>query len=130
RGGMGAVYLARRADGQFDQQVAIKLIDLPLAGSLFRERFRQERQILAGLSHPFIARLLDGGVSEDGELYLAMEYADGLPIQRYCTQHSLGIRERIGLETRQYSGPGRWHAEAPRLRHRQAAYSGGGGGGR
>jgi len=97
RGGMGAVYLARRADGQFDQQVAIKLIDLPLAGSLFRERFRQERQILAGLSHPFIARLLDGGVSEDGELYLAMEYADGLPIQRYCEQHALTIRRRIEL---------------------------------
>ncbi|MGO9229560.1 MAG: protein kinase domain-containing protein [Bryobacteraceae bacterium] len=97
RGGMGAVYLARRADGQFDQQVAIKLIDLPLAGSLFRERFRQERQILAGLSHPFIARLLDGGVSEDGELYLAMEYADGLPIQRYCEQHALTIRRRLEL---------------------------------
>jgi len=97
RGGTGAVYLARRADGQFDQQVAIKLIDLPLVGSLFRERFRQERQILAGLNHPCIARLLDGGVSEEGELYLAMEYADGLPIQRYCEQHSLDIRERIEL---------------------------------
>ncbi len=97
RGGTGAVYLARRVDGQFDQQVAIKLIDMPLVGSLFGERFRQERQILAGLSHPYIARLLDGGVSEDGELYLAMEYADGLPIQRYCAQHSLGIRERIEL---------------------------------
>jgi serine/threonine protein kinase len=75
---MGAVYLAHRADGQFDQQVAIKLIDLPFVTDLFRERFRQERQILAGLSHPNIARMLDGGVSEDGELYLAMEYADGL----------------------------------------------------
>jgi hypothetical protein len=60
RGGMGAVYLAHRADGQFEQQVAIKLIDLPLATGLFRERFRQERQILAGLQHPYIARLLDG----------------------------------------------------------------------
>jgi serine/threonine protein kinase len=97
RGGMGAVYLARRVDGQFDQQVAVKLIDLPLANDLFRERFRQERQILAGLSHPYIARMLDGGVSEDGELYLAMEYANGLPIQRYCAQHSLSIRQRIEL---------------------------------
>ena len=61
RGGMGAVYLAHRADGQFEQKVAIKLIDLPLATNLFRERFRQERQILAGLQHPYIARLLDGG---------------------------------------------------------------------
>jgi tetratricopeptide (TPR) repeat protein len=97
RGGMGAVYLARRVDGQFERQVAIKLIDLPLGGGLFRERFRQERQILAGLNHPFIARMLDGGVSEDGELYLAMEYADGLPIQKYCEQHALDPRARIGL---------------------------------
>lgn len=97
RGGMGAVYLAHRADGQFDQQVAIKLIDLPLASDMFRERFRQERQILAGLSHPLIARMLDGGVSDDGELYLAMEYANGLPIQRYAEQHSLSIRARVEL---------------------------------
>jgi tetratricopeptide (TPR) repeat protein len=97
RGGMGAVYLAHRADGQFEQQVAVKLIDLPLATDLFREQFRRERQILARLSHPNIARLLDGGVSEDGELYLAMEYVDGLPIQRYCTQHALSIRERVEL---------------------------------
>jgi len=67
RGGMGAVYLARRADGQFEQKVAIKLIDMPLASDLFRERFRQERQILAGLQHPYIARLLDGGVTVEGE---------------------------------------------------------------
>ena len=97
RGGMGCVYLAHRADGQFDQQVAIKLIDLPFLTDLFRERFRQERQILARLSHPNIARMLDGGVSEDGELYLAMEYANGLPIQRYCSEHSLSIRERIEI---------------------------------
>ena len=97
RGGMGAVYLAHRADGQFEQQVAIKLIDLPLATNVFQEQFRRERQILARLSHPNIARMLDGGVSEDGELYLAMEYVDGLPIQRYCTQHSLSVRERIEL---------------------------------
>jgi tetratricopeptide (TPR) repeat protein len=97
RGGMGAVYLAHRADGQFEQQVAIKLIDLPFATDLFREQFRRERQILARLSHPHIARMLDGGVSEDGELYLAMEYADGLPIHRYCSQHTLSLRERIEL---------------------------------
>ena len=97
RGGTGAVYLARRVDGQFDQQVAVKLIDLPLVSDVFRERFRQERQILAGLSHPYIARMLDGGVSEDGELYLAMEYANGLPIHRYSEQHSLSIRQRIEL---------------------------------
>jgi len=97
RGGMGAVYLAHRADGQFEQQVAIKLIDLPFVTDLFRERFRQERQILARLSHPNIARMLDGGVTEDGELYLVMEYVDGLPIHRYCGQHCLSTRERIAL---------------------------------
>ena len=97
RGGMGAVYLARRVDGQFDQQVAVKLIDMPQASDLFREKFRQERQILARLSHPYIARMLDGGVSQDGELYLAMEYADGLPLHRYSAQHSLSIRQRIEL---------------------------------
>ncbi|MDP9014098.1 MAG: serine/threonine protein kinase [Pseudomonadota bacterium] len=97
RGGMGAVYLARRADGHFDQEVAIKLIDLPLATDLFRERFRLERQILAGLVHPFIARLLDGGVSEMGELYLAMEYVDGVTITRFCQQHRLSLRQRLLL---------------------------------
>ena len=96
-GGMSAVYLARRADGQFDQQVAIKLIDLPFVTALFQERFRQERQILARLSHPNIARMLDGGVSEDGELYLVIEYVNGLSIQQYCARHALSIRARIEL---------------------------------
>ena len=68
RGGMGAVFLAHRVDGQFEQKVAIKLIDLPLATDLFRERFRMERQILAGLQHPYIARLLDGVVTTEGDL--------------------------------------------------------------
>ena len=97
RGGMGAVYLAHRADGQFDQKVAIKLIDLPLATDLFRERFRQERQLLAGLQHPYIARLLDGGVTGGGDLYLVMEYVDGEPIHRYCDRKSLAEPERIAL---------------------------------
>jgi len=97
RGGMGAVYLAHRADGQFDQRVAIKLIDLPLATDFFRERFKQERQILAGLQHPYIARLLDGGVTAEGDLYLAMEYVDGTPIHRFCDARKLGVRERLKL---------------------------------
>ena len=100
RGGMGAVYLAQRIDGQFQQQVAIKLIDLPLATDYFRERFRQERQILAGLVHPFIARLLDGGVTEHGDLYLAMEYVDGVSIDHYCKDNHLPIRDRLLLFTR------------------------------
>jgi tetratricopeptide (TPR) repeat protein len=97
RGGMGAVYLARRADGQFEQQVAIKLIDVPLAGDLFRERFRRERQILAGLNHAFIARLLDGGTGAEGDLYLAMEYVEGVPITQHCRDNALSLRDRLAL---------------------------------
>jgi len=99
RGGMGAVYLAHRADGQFEQQVAIKLIDLPLATDFFRERFRQERQILAGLQHPLIARLLDGGVTSQGDLYLAMEYVAGVPIHHYCDEQKLTVPQRLALFT-------------------------------
>lgn len=97
RGGMGAVYLAHRADGQFEQRVAIKLIDLPLATDLFRERFRQERQILAGLQHPYIARMLDGGITADGDLYLAMEYVDGVPIHRFSDSRTLTLQQRLAL---------------------------------
>ena len=97
RGGMGAVYVAHRADGNFEQQVAIKLIDLPLATELFRERFRLERQILAGLNHPLIARLLDGGVTAEGEPFLVMEYVDGVPIHRFCENNGLSIAQRLVL---------------------------------
>ena len=97
RGGMGAVYLAHRVDGQFRQQLAIKLIDLPLSTDLYRKQFRLERQILAQLTHPFIARLLDGGVNEDGELYLAMEYIDGISIALHCKQGHLSLRDRLLL---------------------------------
>lgn len=97
RGGMGAVYLAHRADGQYNKKVAIKLIDLPLATNLFRERFRNERQILAGLDHPSIARMLDGGVSTDGDPYLVMEYVPGEPIHTFCTAHGIALRERLKL---------------------------------
>jgi eukaryotic-like serine/threonine-protein kinase len=97
RGGMGAVYLASRSDGHFEQKVAVKLIDLPLVANIYSKQFRIERQILAGLSHPFIARLLDGGVSADGELYLAMEYIDGTSILSYCDQKNLSLRDRVIL---------------------------------
>jgi tetratricopeptide (TPR) repeat protein/tRNA A-37 threonylcarbamoyl transferase component Bud32 len=97
RGGMGSVYLAHRADGHFEQRVAIKFIDLPIGSHLFRERLRQERQILATLQHPYIARLLNGGVTEEGWPYLAMEYVDGLPIQRFSAEHKLTEVERIEL---------------------------------
>ena len=97
RGGMGAVYLARRSDGQFDQRVAIKVIDTPLATEAFRMRFRAERQILAGLAHPYIARLLDGGVAETGEPYLAMEYIDGVSLVLFSNRERLSIADRLQL---------------------------------
>lgn len=97
RGGMGAVYLAHRADGEYTKKVAIKLIDLPLATNLFRERFRNERQILAGLDHPSIARMLDGGVSNEGDPYLVMEYVKGDPLNTFCTKRNLPLRERLKL---------------------------------
>ena len=79
RGGMGAVYLARRADGQFEQDVALKVHGGGLAGGEARDRFLAERQILARLAHPNIARLLDGGVGGDGRPWYAMELVEGAP---------------------------------------------------
>lgn len=96
-GGMGAVYLAERADGQFDQQVALKLIRPGLVTGHFLRRFQAERQILAHLQHPHIARLLDGGVADDGQPYFALEYVEGEPIDRYCQTHGLGVDERLAL---------------------------------
>jgi serine/threonine-protein kinase len=96
-GGMGTVYLAHRADGQFERQVALKMVSAHLRSHFFTERFRTERQILAQLDHPNITRLLDGGVGADGAPYLVMEYVDGLAIHTYCDSHLLGIPERIRL---------------------------------
>lgn len=97
RGGMGTVFLAERADGEFQQKVALKIVRLSLPDSELARRFRQERQILATLNHPTIARLLDGGVSADGDPFLVMEYVDGVPIDQFCTKHSLSISERLEL---------------------------------
>src|SRR5829696_10380540 len=97
RGGMGAVYLAERADGQFEQQVALKLIKRGMDSEEIHRRFLAERQILARLSHPNIARLLDGGVSADGRPYFAMEYVDGAPITAHCDERRLTIDERLRL---------------------------------
>jgi tetratricopeptide (TPR) repeat protein/predicted Ser/Thr protein kinase len=94
RGGMGAVYLAHRADGEFNHKVAIKIIGLPFELEVLRERFRQERQILAGLNHPNITRLLDGGVTNDGQLYLVMEYVEGLPIDQFASADTV---TKLGL---------------------------------
>jgi len=94
RGGMGAVYLAERADGEVEQRVAVKLLAISLKDA-FRQRFLRERQILATLNHPAIARLLDAGHTEDGRPYLAMEYVDGVPIDQYGEQ--LDQRRKLEL---------------------------------
>jgi eukaryotic-like serine/threonine-protein kinase len=96
-GGMGAVYRAARVDGQYEKQVAIKLVRGGYDTSSVLERFRHERQILASLDHPNIARLLDGGTTEDGVPYLVMELIEGEPIDKYCNTHSLNVSQRLQL---------------------------------
>ncbi|MGH9161939.1 MAG: tetratricopeptide repeat protein [Vicinamibacteraceae bacterium] len=97
RGGMGVVYEAERADGAFQQHVALKLLTTALAGTDAHDRFLAERHILAGLAHPAIAHLLDGGVASDGTPWFAMEYVDGEPIDADCDGRQLGIRHRLEL---------------------------------
>ncbi len=96
-GGMGAIYRAERADGQDQQQVAIKLINPAFVSGAAAERLAFERRILARLEHPAIARLLDGGTRADGTPYLAMEFVDGLRIDAYCAQQQLDTRARLVL---------------------------------
>ena len=96
-GGMGHVFLGVRDDGQFAQRVAIKVIR-NASGGLVR-RFLEERRILASLEHPHIARLIDGGITDDGLPYFAMEYIDGEPIDRHCATAKLDLDERLGLFT-------------------------------
>ena len=95
RGGMGAVFRAERIDGEIRQVVAIKIVERGWLAPQAFERFRQERQILAGLVHPNIAQLLDGGTREDGLPYLVMEYVDGLRLDQYCAQRQMGIAGRL-----------------------------------
>jgi TolB-like protein len=97
RGGMGMVYLAERADGAFRMTAAVKVVPLALASLDIEERFRRERQFLASLEHPKIARLIDGGVTGAGLPYLVMEFVDGLAIDRFCDAQQLDARSRIGL---------------------------------
>lgn len=96
-GGMGQVYLAQRSSGGFRQRAAIKLLRPGLSTAELRRRFEQERQILAGLEHPAIARLLDGGQLENGSPYLVMEYVDGEHIDRWCDERRLRVAERTDL---------------------------------
>ena len=97
RGGMGAVYLAVRADSTFDKQVAIKLVKRGIDTDAVLRRFWYERRILAGLEHPYIARLVDGGTSPDGRPYFVMEYVDGQPLDSYVREKGLTIAERCEL---------------------------------
>ncbi len=97
RGGMGAVYLADRCDDAFDKRVAIKIVKRGMDSDEIVRRFHNERQILAGLEHPNIARLIDGGTTGSGRPYFVMEHVEGEPIDDYCDRRSLTVRERLEL---------------------------------
>ncbi|HLM01243.1 MAG TPA: serine/threonine-protein kinase, partial [Pyrinomonadaceae bacterium] len=97
RGGMGTVYLAERADGDFAQKAAVKLIKRGMDSELVVRRFRHERQILARLGHPFIARLFDGGTSRAGMPYFVMEYVEGEELLDYCERKNLSLNERLEI---------------------------------
>ncbi|WP_445664881.1 protein kinase domain-containing protein [Fodinibius sp. AD559] len=97
QGGMGLVYLADRSDDNFDHQVAIKIIREGQATEANIQRFRREQRILAGLKHPGIAQLYDGGVTAEGAPYIIMEYVCGVPLTEYCRTHNSSIKERIDL---------------------------------
>ncbi|MCG8461480.1 MAG: serine/threonine-protein kinase, partial [Holophagales bacterium] len=97
RGGMGIVYLAERSDGQYDQRVALKVIKRGMDTDFLLARFRRERQILAHLDHPGIAKLLDGGATADGRPYLVMEHVEGEPIDAFATSRGLDLEARLEL---------------------------------
>ncbi len=97
RGGMGVVYLAERADGEFEQRVAIKFVPKSMMSTEAEQRFRHERRTLAALTHPHIARLFDGGVTSEGVPYFIMEHIPGVPLDVYCAQRDLETRARLAL---------------------------------
>jgi serine/threonine protein kinase len=97
QGGMGVVYGALRATGDFTHRVAVKLMDLPVRSDEALRRFRSERQILAALNHPHIVTFLDGGLTEQGYAFLVMEFVEGVPITRYCAERRLSLEDRLRL---------------------------------
>src|SRR5215472_3394471 len=97
RGGMGAVYLATRDDDQFQKRVAIKVVKRGMDTAELLSRFRRERQILANLDHPYIARLMDGGSTPEGRPFLVMEFVEGRPIDAYCHDLGLDLEHRCRL---------------------------------
>ncbi|HEU4566380.1 MAG TPA: serine/threonine-protein kinase [Gemmatimonadaceae bacterium] len=115
-GGMGTVWLARRTDGRFEGQAAVKLLNLPLVTEAGQARFRREGELLARLSHPGIARLLDAGVSPTGQPYLVLEYVDGERIDEYARGRALSREERIWLVLQVLFAVG--HAHANLIVHR------------
>lgn len=96
-GGMGSVYLGERADAEFEKRVAVKVVRPGLESADIIQRFHRERQVLASLEHPHIARLIDGGSREDGVPYLVMEYVDGLPIDEFVRANGTALAERLRL---------------------------------
>jgi serine/threonine protein kinase len=96
-GGMGSVWLARRSDGRYEGKVAVKLLNIALIGREGEERFRREGRLLARLTHPNIARLIDSGVTAAGQPYLMLEYVEGGPIDRHCDERNLGTEARLNL---------------------------------
>jgi len=97
QGGMGSLWLAERSDGRFERRCALKFLNIALVGHIGEERFKREGTILARLSHPNIAELVDAGVSPSGQPYLVLEYVEGEHIDQYCDNHRLGVEARIRL---------------------------------
>ncbi|NNF33691.1 MAG: serine/threonine protein kinase [Saprospiraceae bacterium] len=104
QGGMGTVFQGTRIDGDFDQTVAIKVIKPGLLSEKLLNQFREERRILAGLNHPYIGRLYDGGTTEDERMYFIMEYIDGRPLEDYIKEEKPGFKERLELFSRVCDG--------------------------
>lgn len=97
QGGMGAVFLAERADGAFERRVAVKLLPISLQSEDMVRSFERERRIAARLNHPGIAQLLDGGTTEDGSPYLVLEFVEGISITEYCDRNTLNVDQRLQL---------------------------------
>ncbi|MFL6514159.1 MAG: protein kinase domain-containing protein [Chthoniobacterales bacterium] len=116
RGGMGTVFLASRADGEFEKNVAIKLLKRGTDTDEIVRRFRSERQIVANLEHPNIARLIDAGSTEDGLPYFVMEFVDGVPVTHFVREHHLSVAERLELFLKICSAVSRSHRD--RIVHR------------
>ena len=116
RGGMGAVWLAQRSDGRYAGSAAVKLLNLSHLGPAGTERFKREGSALARLTHPNIARLIDAGVTSDGQPYLVLEYVEGQPIDRWCQASALDVRSRVRLSLQVLEAVA--HAHAKLILHR------------